>query len=251
MKSLQRFFKKSTAIVEKPENHFQKKVLNDLSSGETIEIDGKTFTKITIQIVDSMDYRVTNFVEKLECEIDLLKEEVEKIRIQNESLLSKNNSQFQYISLLLSEKEFLQNRLSKKNVLIVNLTRNFRVSFELLRKKYIVMWNDKNDELEQLQKKIKEKGVKSDLAINQILNEKDEKLKIFASTITHLERKSSEQKEELNRLQVLRQQSKKELEKELEKIEIANKIKMENLYAINSNLVEIINQHRKNKKYRI
>lgn len=140
----------------KPENTFQKKVLNDISSGETIEIDGKKFTKIQIQIVDSMSFRVSEYVDKLETELELLKKEVESLHTENANLIAQKEGQFHYISQLLLEKKSLQKVIEIKNNLIKRMSQSFREGFETFRKKGNQMLLDKKEQLDTNFKKLRE-----------------------------------------------------------------------------------------------
>jgi chromosome segregation ATPase len=56
--------------------------LDNIESEETLIVDGKTYKKITLMFVDSLDFRLGQYLEKLEAEYEKLENENEKLLIQ-------------------------------------------------------------------------------------------------------------------------------------------------------------------------
>ena len=89
------FFKK----IFRPKNSFVFQKLNkNIETGELIEINGKQYRKIKITFVDSMSYTVSNHLENLESENNLLNEqilkansEIQKLNEQIKMLQNYNN----------------------------------------------------------------------------------------------------------------------------------------------------------------
>lgn len=98
-------------ILKNTESNFHKELVNNISSGETIEIDGKSFKKIKIQVVDSANYRVSTYIDQLETEISFMKSDMEDLIKKSTFLENKIESQSNYIKFLLSERPIRQKNI--------------------------------------------------------------------------------------------------------------------------------------------
>jgi len=84
-------------------NRVYNKLVEDIKTGELIEINGKQYRKIKIAFVDSMNYSVSNHVENLETEIHSLNQQLFKANSEIQKLLSQQLAQNNYYKYMLNE----------------------------------------------------------------------------------------------------------------------------------------------------
>lgn len=69
-----------TNLLGKKECSFSNKHYQNIKRGEQIELNGKKYVKVKLRFVDSMDFNLDKHVDNLECENELLKKELSKLK---------------------------------------------------------------------------------------------------------------------------------------------------------------------------
>jgi len=89
------------------------KLLEDIASGELLEINGKQYRKIQITFVDSMNYRVFDYVENLETEIKFINEQLIKANSELQKLNNQYTALQNYNKLLIHKDAYNANAVAR------------------------------------------------------------------------------------------------------------------------------------------
>ena len=192
--------------------------LKNIISGPKVIIDGKVFVKVKLRFVDTLDFNITRFVDRLETEIESQKLEIERLTsvlADNEKLIS----DLQSLNInLLHDNRTMPARLNEK---ISNLTSEshnksqkvtslqnecvkLKEKIYLLNAQIVKSQNlmiEKNNRIKSLEHtisglRVSDKGIKTLVDSNAKLRKDLKSLESRHKSVVH----ESEQKDSLNKL---------------------------------------------------
>lgn len=268
----------------------------DLNNKTLVYINGKPYIKVKLRIVDIMDNKTEMYLDKLESIIDQQRIEIQKLLRSNEEFKYKINDIHNWnineyfddkliIERQINEISGLKAEIESKNLKIseydINLLENFN-SIEELRqiiitlekdlkiKDYeIAFLNKKILELKMLEKKIQHyleelsylrkhiKEIRKELSVkDEKISEKERFILTLTQQILELKRKSVTNESTLSDKITTDTNKIKELQQQLEKISIANKIKDIEIANLNSivqemKIIDQTNIHLKDEMYNL